>query len=149
MTTTRLSQRVALPINAFHSSPQMGFGPQMGNAAGYAQYGGGGGAAQYGGGAATTASSAGSGGGGGAGKAMVADLDPASIPIAWWHRDDRYAERLAPGTKFADLIGEIDPAKILAGNVSLGSEDRERARKIVANLLELTQCSWRNKLPIF
>ena len=65
-------QRVALPINAFHSSPQMGFGPQMGNAAGYAQYGGGGGAAQYGGGAATTASSGGSGGGGGAGKAMVA-----------------------------------------------------------------------------
>jgi magnesium chelatase subunit I len=58
-----------------------------------------------------------------AGKAMVATQDPASIPIAWWHRDDRYAERLAPGTKFADLIGEIDPAKILAGNVSLGSEE--------------------------
>jgi magnesium chelatase subunit I len=58
-----------------------------------------------------------------AGKAMVASQDPDSIPIAWWHRDDRYAERLAPGTKFADLIGEIDPAKILAGNVSLGSEE--------------------------
>ena len=27
------------------------------------------------------------------------------------------------GTKFADLIGEIDPAKILAGNVSIGSEE--------------------------
>ena len=44
------------------------------------------------------------------------------MPIAWWPRDDRYAERLAPGTKFADIIGEIDPAK-LAGGVSMGAED--------------------------
>jgi magnesium chelatase subunit I len=44
------------------------------------------------------------------------------VPIAWWKRDDRYAERLAPGTKFADIIGEIDPAK-LAGGVSMGAED--------------------------
>ena len=27
---------------------------------------------------------------------------------------ERYAERLAPGTKFADVIGEIDPAKLAA-----------------------------------
>ncbi len=32
--------------------------------------------------------------------------------IAWWPREGRYAERLAPGTKFADVIGEIDPAKL-------------------------------------
>jgi len=57
-------------------------------------------------------------------------------PIAWWGREHRYAERLAPGTKFADIIGEIDPAKILGmdasvddgsahagGGVSLSSED--------------------------
>jgi magnesium chelatase subunit I len=44
------------------------------------------------------------------------------VPIAWWHRDDRYAERLSPGTKFADIIGEIDPAKLAAG-VSMGMED--------------------------
>lgn len=55
-------------------------------------------------------------------------------PIAWWPRAQRYAERLAPGTKFADIIGEIDPAKILgmgdsggdgqAGvGASLGSEE--------------------------
>ena len=43
-------------------------------------------------------------------------------PIAWWPRDERYAERLAPGTKFADLIGEIDPAKLAAGT-SLSAED--------------------------
>ena len=55
--------------------------------------------------------------------------------IRWWGREKRYAERLAPGTKFADIIGEIDPAKILGmdasvddgahggGGVSMGSED--------------------------
>ncbi len=42
-------------------------------------------------------------------------------PIAWWPREKRYAERLAPGTKFADLIGEIDPAK-LAGGTSMSAE---------------------------
>jgi magnesium chelatase subunit I len=44
------------------------------------------------------------------------------IPIKWWRREERYAERLAPGTKFADIIGEIDPAK-LAGGVSMSTED--------------------------
>ena len=44
------------------------------------------------------------------------------IPIGWWHREDRYAERLAPGTKFADVIGEIDPAK-LVGGVSMSTEE--------------------------
>jgi magnesium chelatase subunit I len=43
-------------------------------------------------------------------------------PIAWWPRGARYAERLAPGTKFADVIGEIDPAKLARG-VSLGAEE--------------------------
>ena len=57
-----------------------------------------------------------------AGKTFVANHSPAETPIAWWHRDDRYAERLAPGTKFADIIGEIDPAK-LAGGVSMSTED--------------------------
>ena len=35
---------------------------------------------------------------------------------------ERYAERLAPGTKFADIIGEIDPAK-LAGGTSMSAEE--------------------------
>lgn len=43
-------------------------------------------------------------------------------PIAWWPREQRYAERLAPGTKFADLIGEIDPAKLAMGT-SMSAED--------------------------
>jgi len=44
------------------------------------------------------------------------------VPIGWWRREERYAERLAPGTKFADIIGEIDPAK-LAGGVSMSAEE--------------------------
>ena len=44
------------------------------------------------------------------------------IPIAWWPRESRYAERLAPGTKFADVIGEIDPAKLAAGT-SMSAEE--------------------------
>lgn len=55
-------------------------------------------------------------------KEFVASHNPADVPIAWWDREDRYAERLAPGTKFADIIGEIDPAK-LAGGVSMSTED--------------------------
>ncbi|MBX3400369.1 MAG: magnesium chelatase [Gemmataceae bacterium] len=57
-----------------------------------------------------------------AGKDLVANTPEDQIPIAWWHRKERYAERLAPGTKFADIIGEIDPAK-LAGGTSMSAED--------------------------
>lgn len=54
---------------------------------------------------------------------MIVNGTPADeVPIAWWRREDRYAERLAPGTKFADLIGEIDPAMLVAG-VSMGAEE--------------------------
>lgn len=52
---------------------------------------------------------------------FVAEREAHEIPIAWWDREDRYAERLAPGTKFADIIGEIDPAK-LAGGASMSTE---------------------------
>lgn len=57
-----------------------------------------------------------------AGKKLVAETDPGEVRIAWWHRGDRYTERLSPGTKFADIIGEIDPAK-LTGGVSMGAEE--------------------------
>ena len=43
-----------------------------------------------------------------AGREMLANTTPEKTPIAWWHRSDRYAERLAPGTKFAYSICEID-----------------------------------------
>src|SRR5262245_29712050 len=57
-----------------------------------------------------------------AGKRLVSELPPDKVRIAWWPRAQRYAERLAPGTKFADVIGEIDPAKLAAG-ASLSAEE--------------------------
>ena len=55
-------------------------------------------------------------------KRFVASEAEEDVPIAWWPRKARYAERLAPGTKFADIIGEIDPAK-LAGGTSMSAEE--------------------------
>lgn len=54
-------------------------------------------------------------------KALVAEQGD-DTPIAWWPREARYGERLAPGTKLADLIGDLDPAKV-AGGTALSSED--------------------------
>ena len=56
------------------------------------------------------------------GRECVKNVPPEQIPIRWWNREERYAERLAPGTKFADIIGEIDPAK-LAGGTSMSAEE--------------------------
>jgi magnesium chelatase subunit I len=55
-------------------------------------------------------------------KELVANVSEDEVPIGWWPRSARYAERLAPGTKFADIIGEIDPAK-LAGGTSMSAEE--------------------------
>lgn len=57
-----------------------------------------------------------------AGRSMLADVPEDRVPIAWWPREQRYVERLAPGTKFADIIGEIDPAKLAMGT-SMSAED--------------------------
>ena len=57
-----------------------------------------------------------------AAKQFLDEHQPEEVPIAWWPREERYAERLAPGTKFADIIGEIDPAKLAQG-VSMSTED--------------------------
>jgi magnesium chelatase subunit I len=56
------------------------------------------------------------------GKRIVAERPPEQVPVAWWPGSARYAERLSPGTKFADIIGEIDPAK-LAGGTSMSAEE--------------------------
>ena len=62
-----------------------------------------------------------------AGKRLLADKPEGEIRIGWWPRAQRYAERLAPGTKFADVIGEIDPAKLAAG-VSMNAEEALQLR---------------------
>jgi magnesium chelatase subunit I len=58
----------------------------------------------------------------GIGKRAVADTPEEELRIAWWPRRQRYAERLSPGTKFADVIGEIDPAKLAQGT-SMSTEE--------------------------
>ena len=58
-----------------------------------------------------------------AGKRLVAEHCPRTrCPSPGGRASERYAERLAPGTKFADIIGEIDPAK-LAGGTSMSAEE--------------------------
>lgn len=45
------------------------------------------------------------------------------LPVAWRHRDERYAEKLAtPDTSVADLIGDVDPMKVAEGR-SLGDAE--------------------------
>lgn len=56
------------------------------------------------------------------GRQHVATVPDDEIRISWWPREQRYAERLAPGTRFADIIGEIDPARLAAGS-SMSTED--------------------------
>ncbi len=56
------------------------------------------------------------------GRQVVSETAEEEVPIAWWPRQERYAERLAPGTKFADVIGEIDPAKLASG-LSMSAEE--------------------------
>ena len=56
------------------------------------------------------------------GRQFLVQRNEQEVPIAWWPREARYAERLAPGTKFADVIGEIDPAKLATGT-SMSAED--------------------------
>jgi magnesium chelatase subunit I len=54
-------------------------------------------------------------------KRRVAERGDAT-EIAWVHRDERYAEKLAtPDVTIADLIGDVDPIKVAAGR-SLGDE---------------------------
>ncbi len=45
------------------------------------------------------------------------------LPLAWRHRGERYAEKLAtPDTSVADLVGDIDPIKVAEGR-SLGDPE--------------------------
>lgn len=44
------------------------------------------------------------------------------LPIRWLTREERYGERLAPGSRIADIIGDLDPSKIIEGR-SMGSEE--------------------------
>lgn len=45
------------------------------------------------------------------------------MPIGWWHRADRYTEKLAtPDVSVADLIGDVDPIKAATMKLSYNDE---------------------------
>jgi magnesium chelatase subunit I len=45
------------------------------------------------------------------------------LPVAWWHRSQRYTEKLAtPDTSVGDLVGDVDPVKVAQGR-SLGDPE--------------------------
>ena len=55
-------------------------------------------------------------------KRRAAELGD-GLRVAWKHRDERYAEKLAtPDTSVADLIGDVDPMKVAEGR-SLGDPE--------------------------
>jgi magnesium chelatase subunit I len=57
-----------------------------------------------------------------ASQRRVAELGD-DLPVAWRHRAERYAEKLAtPDTSVADLIGDVDPMKVAEGR-SLGDPE--------------------------
>jgi magnesium chelatase subunit I len=44
-------------------------------------------------------------------------------PVVWWHRNDRYTEKLAtPDVSVADLIGDVDPIKAATMKLSYNDE---------------------------
>lgn len=44
-------------------------------------------------------------------------------PVSWWHREDRYTEKLAtPDVSVADLIGDVDPIKAATLKLSYNDE---------------------------
>jgi magnesium chelatase subunit I len=50
-------------------------------------------------------------------RRLVAEQDDAT-PVAWKHRDERYAEKLAtPDVSVGDLIGDVDPIKVAEGRL--------------------------------
>ncbi len=55
-------------------------------------------------------------------KRRAAELGD-ELPVTWRHREERYAEKLAtPDTSVADLIGDVDPMKVVEGR-SLGDPE--------------------------
>ncbi|MFR9751003.1 ATP-binding protein [Nocardia sp. 004] len=57
-----------------------------------------------------------------AGRRSAAEFGD-DLPVAWRHRSQRYAEKLAtPDTSVGDLIGDVDPVKVAEGR-SLGDPE--------------------------
>ncbi|SDD38917.1 sigma 54-interacting transcriptional regulator [Auraticoccus monumenti] len=77
------------------------------------------------------------------------------LPVSWWHRDERYAEKLAtPDTSIGDLIGDVDPTRLAEGR-SLGDPETvhygllPRAHRGIFGLNELPDLAERIQVGLF
>ncbi|MFC7621895.1 magnesium chelatase [Microlunatus sp. GCM10028923] len=77
------------------------------------------------------------------------------LPVAWRHRDDRYAEKLAtPDTSVGDLIGDVDPVKVAEGR-TLGDPETvhyglvPRGNRGIFGLNELPDLAERIQVALF
>ncbi|MDP9443167.1 MAG: sigma 54-interacting transcriptional regulator [Actinomycetota bacterium] len=79
----------------------------------------------------------------------------ADLPVAWRHRDDRYAEKLAtPDTSVGDLVGDVDPVKVAEGR-TLGDPETvhyglvPRTNRGIVGLNELPDLAERIQVALF
>ncbi len=77
------------------------------------------------------------------------------VPVAWRHRDQRYAEKLAtPDTSVGDLVGDVDPVKVAEGR-TLGDPETvhygllPRTNRGVFGLNELPDLAERIQVAMF
>ena len=87
-------------------------------------------------------------------RALAADLDD-ELPVGWWHRSERYGEKLAtPDTSVADLVGDVDPTKVAEGR-TLGDPETvhygllPRANRGVFGINELPDLAERIQVALF
>jgi magnesium chelatase subunit I len=87
-------------------------------------------------------------------QALLAEMDD-DLPVAWLHRDRRYAEKLAtPDTSVGDLIGDVDPVKVAEGR-TLGDPETvhyglvPRTNRGIVGINELPDLAERIQVALF
>jgi magnesium chelatase subunit I len=87
-------------------------------------------------------------------RALRAELGE-HLPVAWLHREDRYAEKLAtPDTSVGDLIGDVDPVKVAEGR-TLGDPETvhyglvPRTNRGIVGVNELPDLAERIQVALF
>jgi len=87
-------------------------------------------------------------------RRLAAELGE-DLPVTWWHRDDRYTEKLAtPDTSVGDLVGDVDPVKVAQGR-TLGDPETvhyglvPRTNRGIFGLNELPDLAERIQVAMF
>ena len=87
-------------------------------------------------------------------RALAAELGD-ELPVSWWHRSERYGEKLAtPDTSVGDLVGDVDPTKVAEGR-TLGDPETvhygllPRANRGIFGINELPDLAERIQVALF